>query len=60
MTLDEILHMQQAESNPEEEDYIVGCYRENYMKPHVCPVTTGGWCKDYVRCRNLHYNDLER
>ena len=36
-----------------EEDYVAGCHKENYMKPHVCPVATGGWCKDYVKCRNL-------
>ena len=26
-----------------EEDYVEGCHRENYMKPHVCPVATGNY-----------------
>ena len=44
----------QQEQNPQpEEDYIVGCHKENYLVPHVCPVATGGWCRDYVKCRNL-------
>ena len=54
MTLDEIVQMQQSETKVEKEDYVAGCYKENYMKPHVCPVATGSWCKDYVKCRNLH------
>ena len=36
-----------------EEDYVEGCHKENYMKPHVCPVATGNWCRDYVKCRSL-------
>ena len=42
----------QQDKQPEE-DYVEGCRKENYMVPHVCPVATGGWCKDYVKCRNL-------
>lgn len=45
--------MQQEQNSQREEDYIEGCHKENYMVPHVCPVVTGGWCKDYVKCRNL-------
>ena len=37
----------------ENEDYVVGCYKENYMVPHVCPIGTGKWCKDYVKCKGL-------
>ena len=36
-----------------EEDHVEGCYRENYMKPHICPVATGKWCRDFVKCKNL-------
>ena len=36
-----------------EEDYVEGCHTENYLVPHVCPVATGGWCKDYTRCKNM-------
>lgn len=53
MTLDEIIQMQQAKQETEKEDYAAGCHKENYMKPHVCPVATGGWCRDFVKCRNL-------
>ena len=35
------------------EDYVEGCYKENYMVPHVCPVATGGWCKDYMKCKSM-------
>lgn len=42
----------QQDKQPEE-DYVEGCHKENYMKPHVCPIATGGWCKDYVRCKNM-------
>lgn len=35
------------------EDYVAGCFKENYMVPHVCPVATGHWCKDYTRCKNM-------
>lgn len=43
------------------EDYVVGCFKENYMVPHVCPVATGGWCKDYTKCRSMEKsNDLSR
>ena len=36
-----------------EEDWEEGCFKENYMVPHVCPVATGGWCKNYTRCKNM-------
>ena len=36
-----------------EEDYVEGCHKENYMKPNICPVATGNWCRDYVKCRSL-------
>jgi len=42
-------NMQQSK----EEDYVEGCFKENYMVPHVCPVATGKWCRDYVKCRSL-------
>ena len=47
--------MQQEQQT--EENYVEGCHEENYMVPHVCPVATGGWCKDYVKCRSID-NDL--
>lgn len=49
--------MQSEECNTQmEEDYVEGCHRENYMKAHVCPVATGKWCRDYVKCRSLEGN----
>ena len=36
-----------------EENYVEGCHEANYMEPHVCPMATGGWCRDFVKCRNL-------
>lgn len=35
------------------EDYVEGCFKENFKKPHICPVATGGWCKDFTKCRTL-------
>lgn len=32
---------------------VCGCFLSNYRQRHVCPVVTGGWCKDYVKCQNL-------
>lgn len=44
-----------------EEDHVEGCHRENYMVPHICPVATGGWCRDYVKCKSLEgKNALEQ
>ena len=45
------------ENDNDNEDYVIGCHRENYMKPNICPVATGSWCRDYVKCRSLD-NDL--
>lgn len=42
----------QQDQQPEE-DYVEGCHEKNYMVPHVCPIATGKWCRDYVKCRNL-------
>ena len=53
MTLDEIIKMQQSEAKDPEDDYAAGCFKENYMVPNVCPVATGGWCRDYTRCKNM-------
>lgn len=50
---------QQDQKTQPEEDYVAGCHKENYMVPHVCPVATGKWCRDYVKCRSLD-NDLAR
>lgn len=36
-----------------EEDYAAGCFKSNYMIPHVCPIPTGGWCKEYIKCKNM-------
>ena len=36
-----------------EEDWVEGCFKENYMVPHICPVATGGWCKSYTRCKSM-------
>ena len=43
--------IQEIEEQTKEEDYAEGCYKENYMVPHVCPIATGGWCRDYVKCK---------
>ncbi len=48
VTADEI-NVQQSK----EEDWVEGCHKENYMVPHICPVATGGWCKDYTKCKQL-------
>lgn len=32
---------------------VVGCYVSNYKERHICPVATGGWCKDFTKCRTL-------
>lgn len=46
-------NMQQDQNTQPEEDYVEGCHKENYMVPHVCPIGTGKWCRDYVKCKNL-------
>lgn len=48
----EAMKKDKPEKHPEE-DYVEGCFRENYMKPHICPIATGGWCKDYIKCKAL-------
>lgn len=45
-------NMQQAK----EEDYVEGCFKENYLVQQVCPVATGVWCKDYTKCKSLDGN----
>ena len=35
-----------------EEDYSIGCFKENYMVLHVCPLATGGHCKEAIKCIN--------
>lgn len=50
---DNIRRLEQEYESKKEEDYVVGCHNENYMKPHICPVATGNWCRDYVKCRSL-------
>lgn len=39
-----------------EEDYSIGCFKENYMVPHVCPLATGKYCKDAIKCKNMKRN----
>lgn len=34
---------------------VIGCYMTNYKVPNVCPVATGGWCRNYTMCQNLAY-----
>ena len=46
-------NMQQEQKTQPEEDYAEGCHKENYMKPNICPIATGGWCKDYIKCRSM-------
>ena len=43
--------IQEIEEKTQEEDYAEGCFAENYMVPHVCPIATGGWCRDYIKCK---------
>lgn len=43
--------IQEIEEETKEEDYAEGCFVENYMVPHVCPIATGGWCRDYIKCK---------
>lgn len=43
----------EIEEKSKEEDYTEGCFKANYMLPHVCPIATGGWCRDYVKCKNM-------
>ena len=33
------------------DEMVIGCFLSNYMVPHVCPIATGGWCRDYVKCK---------
>lgn len=30
---------------------VVGCYLSNYKVPHICPIATNGWCRDYTKCQ---------
>ena len=47
----------QEQTKTKQEDYVVGCHNENYMVSHICPVATGGWCRDYVKCRSMEVTD---
>lgn len=33
------------------DEITIGCFMSNYMVPHICPIATGGWCRDYVKCK---------
>lgn len=33
------------------DEITVGCFLSNYGTRHVCPIATGGWCRDYVKCK---------
>lgn len=35
-----------------EEDYSIGCCKENYKVYPICPLATGKWCKDAVKCKS--------
>lgn len=49
--------IQEIKEQTKEEDYVVGCHNDNYIVPHICPVATGNWCRDYVKRRNLEVNN---
>lgn len=44
----------------EVENYVEGCFKENYMKPHICPIATGGWCRDYIKCKSMEESIIRR
>ena len=33
------------------DEIVIGCFLSNYEIKHVCPIATGGWCRDYVKCK---------
>lgn len=33
------------------DEIVIGCFLSNYRERHVCPIATGGWCRDYVKCK---------
>lgn len=33
------------------DEIVVGCFLSNYKRSHVCPIATGGWCRDYTKCK---------
>lgn len=33
------------------DEIVIGCFLSNYEERHVCPIATGGWCRDYVKCK---------
>ena len=33
------------------DEMVIGCFLSNYREKHVCPIATGGWCRDYVKCK---------
>ena len=33
------------------DEIVIGCFLSNYREKHVCPIATGGWCRDYVKCK---------
>lgn len=50
--------IQEIKEQTKEEDYVEGCFKENYLVPHVCPVATGKWCKSYTKCKSMEgYNN---
>ena len=32
---------------------VIGCFLSNYKVPHVCPIATGKWCRDYTKCKSI-------
>ena len=32
---------------------VCGCYLSNFGTKNICPVATGGWCKDLMKCKVL-------
>ena len=45
--------VEELQSKSAYSDDVCGCFLGNYQKQNVCPVGTGGWCKDLVKCRSL-------
>ena len=41
------------------DEIVIGCFFSNYMVSHICPIATGGWCRDYVKCKCMQ-ESIER
>lgn len=40
------------------DENVVGCFLHNFEVAGICPIATGGWCKQYPKCSSMEQTRL--